>query len=144
MLLFPCDYVQLVLTWSVTDCWALHHCCVQAPLVLWAIAVIIICSLSFTRVQNLQGPLASLDVAAHVVYRLSKVNTYTINLAFNFDDSLSNRYKAQLIDELDLLEKEYNTLLYGGISTVQVRTGRLTAVRPHVMPVSIKHPSLSF
>lgn len=53
-----------------------HAVChlLQVPLLIWCVALIIIYGVSFDRVKNLQGPLTSLDVAAHVIYRLSRVN----------------------------------------------------------------------
>lgn len=45
----------------------------MAPLVAWAIAVVVVFGVSFTQLANLQGPLSSLNAAAHVTYRISRV-----------------------------------------------------------------------
>ena len=45
----------------------------MAPLVLWAAAVVVVFGVSFTMLANLQGPLSSLNAAAHVTYRVSRV-----------------------------------------------------------------------
>jgi hypothetical protein len=45
----------------------------MAPLFLWAIAVVAVFGVSFTELANLQGPLSSLNAAAHVNYRVSRV-----------------------------------------------------------------------
>jgi hypothetical protein len=44
-----------------------------APLLLWAVAVVVVFGVSFTQLANLQGPLSSLNAAAHVNYRVSRV-----------------------------------------------------------------------
>lgn len=45
----------------------------MSPLVLWAIAVVIVFGVSFKQLANLQGPLSSLNAAAHVTYRTSRI-----------------------------------------------------------------------
>jgi hypothetical protein len=44
----------------------------QVPLLLWVAAVIIIFGVSFQKLQGLQGPLASLNAAAHVRFRFAR------------------------------------------------------------------------
>jgi hypothetical protein len=43
------------------------------PLVAWAAAVVIVFGVSFERLGGLQAPLASLNAAAHVTFRISRV-----------------------------------------------------------------------
>lgn len=98
----------------------------QAPLVLWAVAVIIIYAISFERLRVLQGPLASLDVAAHVMYRTSRVlmliNSlfFTVNVEPAAAAAENAHWRALVAPEIEWLEQEYNTLLYGGVANVQV------------------------
>ncbi len=54
---------------------------VQVPLMLWALAVVVLYGVSFSSLSNLQGPLASLDAAAHVLYRSARVTQYMNRLA---------------------------------------------------------------
>jgi hypothetical protein len=53
--------------------WRCHLTLVlQVPLLLWVAAVIIIFGVSFQKLQGLQGPLASLNAAAHVRFRFAR------------------------------------------------------------------------
>lgn len=47
----------------------------QVPLLLWVASVIIIFGVSFQLLQGLQGPLASLNAAAHVRFRFARCAT---------------------------------------------------------------------
>lgn len=87
---------------------------------LWACAVVVIYGVSLGWLKNLQGPLTSLNVAAHVIYRMSHVHDAVIDLAFAESYADNDRFKAELRPELALMAAEYNTLLYGGQSNVQV------------------------
>eukprot|EP00775_Hariotina_reticulata_P003515 gene3515-3785_t len=81
------------------------------PLVLWVCAIIISFGVSFQMLQGLQGPLSSLNAAAHVCYRMARCRLVANNYAFTDTGAL---WRDQLIDELRMLRQEYNALLYGG------------------------------
>jgi len=78
----------------------------MAPLVLWAAAVVVVFGVSFTQLANLQGPLSSLNAAAHVTYRISRVRLMGNFLAFSETNADNDRYRADLLDELGVLRKE--------------------------------------
>lgn len=48
------------------------------------------------------------------MYRLTKTRLAANLLAFSVNDADNNKYRAEPKQELGLLRKEYNTLLYGG------------------------------
>ena len=92
----------------------------QVPLILWVMAVIVIFGLSFQRLKGLQGPLASLNSMAHVIYRASRVRMYSNLLSMAVVTSEIGDYRANLKEELGILSTEYSTLLYGGQIKVMV------------------------
>lgn len=93
------------------------HCCccaLQIPLLMWMSAVVIIFGVSFQKLNDLQGPLASLNVAAHVVYGVARVRHLMNMLAFAEQASDKIKYRPYLKEEISLLKHEYEVLLYGG------------------------------
>jgi hypothetical protein len=86
----------------------------QLPIALWCSAVIIIFGVSFQELSDLQGPLASLNVAAHVMYRVARLRAQLSLLAFELNTTVTETYRAEALTELGLLRREYETLLYGG------------------------------
>ncbi|KAI8474715.1 MAG: hypothetical protein J3K34DRAFT_518018 [Monoraphidium minutum] len=86
----------------------------MAPLVLWAAAVIVVFGVSFTQLANLQGPLSSLNAAAHVTYRVSRVRLNGNYLAYSETASENAKFRERLMEEIAMLRSEYNALLYGG------------------------------
>jgi hypothetical protein len=60
------------------------------------------------------------DLAAHVMYRLTRVRLMANLLAFSVTDIDNAAYRAALQGELGLLRDEYRTLLYGGPMLLQV------------------------
>lgn len=93
-----------------------HISCVflQVPLVVWMLAVIIFSAVSLQELSGLQGPLASLNVAAHTLYRTGRVRSLLSLFAFEEDRAKVEEYRHSLQAEVDLLRKEYSILLYGG------------------------------
>lgn len=81
---------------------------------LWCSAVVIIFGVSFQELSDLQGPLASLNVAAHVMYRVARLRSQLSLLAFELNATVTETYRAEALSELGLLRGEYETLLYGG------------------------------
>lgn len=69
---------------------------------------------SYKQLHGLQGPLASLDVAAHVQYQLVRCRLAAAELAYSDSHATSLRSKAALLRELNLLQQEYQTLMIGG------------------------------
>jgi hypothetical protein len=95
----------------------------QVPLLLWLAAVIVIFGVSYKQLSSLQGPLASLDNAAHVLYRVARTRAYANQLAMADVVTEIDKYRALLIWQVGLLSKEYSTLMYGGKMLTQVRAG---------------------
>ena len=78
------------------------------------VTVAVIYGVSYARLKKLQGPLASLDVAVHVQYRLGRCRLAANNVAFSDSHATTAKYKAQLKVELQYLQQEYDTLIFGG------------------------------
>jgi hypothetical protein len=87
-------------------------------------AVIISFGVSFEMLQGLQGPLSSLNAAAHVCYRLARCRLVANNYAFIHDPSSIASWRSQVLDELSMLRQEYTALLYGGRIPQVVRGDR--------------------
>jgi hypothetical protein len=62
----------------------------------------------------LQGPLASLDLSAHVLYRLTRCRLASNQLAFSTSAAENAVHRSELLSRLEKLRREYDTLLYGG------------------------------
>jgi hypothetical protein len=86
----------------------------MGPLLLWAVAVVVVFGVSFGELSNLQGPLSSLNAAGHVTYRVSRVRLMGNFLAFASTNAENAQHRANLLAELATLRSEYNALLYGG------------------------------
>ncbi|KAF8055488.1 tmcC [Scenedesmus sp. PABB004] len=86
----------------------------MVPLLLWVAAVIIIFGVSFQKLQGLQGPLASLNAAAHVRFRLARVRLIANVYAFAETPAEMAGYRDELRYELGKMRSEYESLLYGG------------------------------
>ncbi|GBF95600.1 hypothetical protein Rsub_08582 [Raphidocelis subcapitata] len=82
----------------------------MAPVLLWAVTVMVVFGVSYVQLQGLQAPLSSLNAAAQVTYRISRVRLFGNRLAFHPIDE--NRSK--LVKELALLRSVYKVMLYGG------------------------------
>ncbi|KAG2443202.1 hypothetical protein HYH02_009279 [Chlamydomonas schloesseri] len=102
-----------------------------APFVLWNIALIIVYVISLMQLKNMQGPLASLNMASHIIYRYTRVRA--VAFAFVSADDVSSRedWRVLLKSELDNFESEYNALMYGGTPITQVN-----AIFNHPVPAS--------
>ncbi|GLC57759.1 hypothetical protein PLESTB_001261700 [Pleodorina starrii] len=91
-----------------------------APLLLWEIALVVIGAVSFVRLDGMQGPLASLNMASHVIYRYTRVRAVALLLVSSETKPDMAFYRGELRNELANLQSEYDTLMYGGLSTTQV------------------------
>ncbi len=70
---------------------------------------------SLSGVSNLQGPLTSLDAAAHVLYRGGRAVAFATDLGFANTDDENNAAKAALQPEIEALVEDYTALV--GLST---------------------------
>ncbi|EFJ47903.1 hypothetical protein VOLCADRAFT_104960 [Volvox carteri f. nagariensis] len=86
----------------------------MVPFFLWNLAVILVYAVSLMKLNGMQGPLASLNMASHVTYRYTRVRA--IALAFVTQDDAASRdvWRPMLLSELSLFESEYNAVMYGG------------------------------
>jgi hypothetical protein len=69
----------------------------------------------------LQGPLASLDLSVHVLYRITRARLAANFLAFSTDAAENALHRAELKRRLQLLRQDYSTLMYGGKMLLAVR-----------------------
>lgn len=69
----------------------------------------------------LQGPLASLDLSVHVLYRITRARLAANFLAFSTTAAENELHRAELRHRLDLLRQDYSTLMYGGKMLLAVR-----------------------
>ncbi|WIA14495.1 hypothetical protein OEZ85_003017 [Tetradesmus obliquus] len=86
----------------------------MVPLLLWVAAVIVIFAVSQNSLKGLQGPLASLDLSVHVLYRITRTRLAANFLAFSTTAAENELHRAELRHRLDLLRQDYSTLMYGG------------------------------
>ncbi|KAG2429714.1 hypothetical protein HYH02_013971 [Chlamydomonas schloesseri] len=90
-----------------------------APLVCWEVALVAIGAVSFVKLNGMQGPLASLNMASHVIYRYTRVRLTAFLLVSAETPDWKDYYRGLLVKEVTNLENEYDTLMYGGISITQ-------------------------
>ncbi|GBF97005.1 hypothetical protein Rsub_09802 [Raphidocelis subcapitata] len=69
---------------------------------------------TFQKLAGLQAPLASLNAAARVTYRISRVRLAGNYLAFSSDPLRHIEYRDLLQGEIHSLRNEYKALMYGG------------------------------
>ncbi|GIL48962.1 hypothetical protein Vafri_5459 [Volvox africanus] len=90
------------------------------PLLLWEVALIVMGAVSYMRLEGMQGPLASLNMASHVIYRYTRVRALALFLVSSERGSSDlTFYRGVLRSELANLQSEYDTLMYGGLSITQ-------------------------
>eukprot|EP00775_Hariotina_reticulata_P009112 gene9112-9281_t len=87
----------------------------MVPLLLWICAVIVCFCVSFQMLQGLQGPLASLNAASHVRYRLARCRLLASNYCFAETFAETDVWRVRFLNEVELMRSEYNALLYGGV-----------------------------
>ncbi|KAG2493141.1 hypothetical protein HYH03_008565 [Edaphochlamys debaryana] len=87
------------------------------PFFVWNATVIVVYAISLVKLNGMQAPLASLNMASHVTYRYTRVRA--IGAAFVTQDDMESRevWRPLLARELDIFESEYNALMYGGLPT---------------------------
>ncbi|GFR51631.1 hypothetical protein Agub_g13986 [Astrephomene gubernaculifera] len=96
-----------------------HYFKFMAPLVLWEIALVASGGISYLLLEGMQGPLASLNMASHVLYRYTRVRMLSLLLVTSASATERASWRSVLSYELGNLENEYDTLLYGGTAITQ-------------------------
>ncbi|GLI62827.1 hypothetical protein VaNZ11_005578, partial [Volvox africanus] len=90
------------------------------PLLMWEVTLIVMGAVSYMRLEGMQGPLASLNMASHVIYRYTRVRAFALLLVSSERNSSDlTFYRGVLQSELTNLQSEYDTLMYGGLSITQ-------------------------
>ncbi|KAG2443480.1 hypothetical protein HXX76_001833 [Chlamydomonas incerta] len=102
-----------------------------SPFVLWNIALVVVYVISLMQLKNMQGPLASLNMASHIIYRYTRVRAIAFAFVSADDKGPRESWRELLKQELDNFESEYNALMYGGTPITQV-----DAVFDHPVPAS--------
>ncbi|KAG2446966.1 hypothetical protein HYH02_008120 [Chlamydomonas schloesseri] len=100
-------------------------------LVLWFAAVVAVYAVSLVMLQGMQGPLASLNMASHVIYRYTRVRAVGFNFLAQDDKASRDLWREVLRTEVKLFTSEYNTLMYGGTALSQT-----DSVFQHPVPAS--------
>ncbi|KAG2445381.1 hypothetical protein HXX76_000003 [Chlamydomonas incerta] len=94
----------------------------MTPMFAWNLAVVIVYAISIAKLQGMQEPLASLNLAGHIIYRYTRIRA----IAFGFvsqDDSVGKAlWRPMLVHELDLFQSEYDALMYGGLPVSMIGT----------------------
>nr|ACF39778.1 PAS domain sensory protein FXL1 [Chlamydomonas reinhardtii] len=101
------------------------------PFVLWNIALIIVYVVSLMQLKNMQGPLASLNMASHIIYRYTRVRAVAFAFVSADDKGPREGWRELLKTELNNFNSEYNALMYGGTPITQV-----DAIFNHPVPAS--------
>ncbi|GIL74348.1 hypothetical protein Vretifemale_4277, partial [Volvox reticuliferus] len=99
--------------------------------VLWFGTLLAIYIVSIMSLSGMQGPLATLNMASHVVYRYTRVRA----VGFSFlsqDDAISRAlWRDMLRTEVRLFISEYDALMYGGTAVSQANS-----IFTHAVPAS--------
>ncbi|EFJ46271.1 hypothetical protein VOLCADRAFT_93382 [Volvox carteri f. nagariensis] len=98
--------------------------------VLWFAGVLAIYTASILSLSGMQGPLATLNMACHVVYRYTRVRA--VGFSFLTQDDTASRalWRDMLRTEVRLFANEYDALMYGGTAASQVNSVFTHAVPP--------------
>ncbi|GLI66740.1 hypothetical protein VaNZ11_010687 [Volvox africanus] len=89
------------------------------PLLVWEAVLAAIDALSYFWLEGMQGPLAALNMASHVIYRYTRVRMLALFLVSGKDAVVRSHWRNNLSSELANLRNEYDTLLYGGVASTQ-------------------------
>ncbi|GIL75466.1 hypothetical protein Vretifemale_5250, partial [Volvox reticuliferus] len=103
----------------------------MVPFVLWNMALVIVYVVSLLQLNAMQGPLASLNMASHIIYRYTRVRAIAFGLVSQDDVTSRSLWREMLRTELRYFESEYDALMYGGIPITQ-----LDSVFKHSVPAS--------
>ncbi|GIL50772.1 hypothetical protein Vafri_6912 [Volvox africanus] len=86
----------------------------MVPFFLWNLAVILVYAVSLVKLNGMQGPLASLNMASHVTYRYTRVRAIALAFVTQDDMDSKNVWRELLLNELELFAGEYDAVMYGG------------------------------
>ncbi|KAG2434419.1 hypothetical protein HYH02_012249 [Chlamydomonas schloesseri] len=103
----------------------------MAPFAAWNIALVIVYAISLVQLEGMQGPLASLNMASHIIYRYTRVRAIAFGYVSQDEDTSRDIWRDMLATELRYFESEYNALMYGGTPITQT-----SAVFNHPVPPS--------
>ncbi|GLC73343.1 hypothetical protein PLESTF_001365300 [Pleodorina starrii] len=101
------------------------------PFALWNIALVVVYVVSLLDLNGMQGPLASLNMASHIIYRYTRVRAIAFGLVSQDDAASRVLWREMLATELRYFESEYDALMYGGTPITQ-----LDSVFQHAVPPS--------
>jgi len=90
-----------------------------APFLVWEAALLVIYAVSYVQLADMQKPLAALNMASHVIYRYTHIRCTALLLIVQETDAGKDHFKAELKQQVDYLNSEYNTLMYGGMAVTQ-------------------------
>ncbi|GFR46145.1 hypothetical protein Agub_g7671, partial [Astrephomene gubernaculifera] len=90
------------------------------PFLLWNLAVVLVYVITLAKLEGMQAPLASLNMASRVTYRYTRVRAITIAMVTQDDAPSRDVWRQLLSTELSIFESEYNALMYGGEPTSMV------------------------
>ncbi|KAG2497251.1 hypothetical protein HYH03_004835 [Edaphochlamys debaryana] len=101
------------------------------PFALYVAAVIVVYVISLVQLEGMQGPLASLNMASHVIYRYTRVRAIAFGFVSQDDRDSRELWREMLKQELVYFESEYDALMYGGTPVTQANS-----VFDHPVPAS--------
>ncbi|KAG2443224.1 hypothetical protein HYH02_009297 [Chlamydomonas schloesseri] len=90
-----------------------------APVILWNITVVLIYVVSLLQLNSMQGPLASLNMASHIIYRYTRVRAIAFGFVSQDDFESREVWREMLKQEMTYFESEYDALMYGGTPITQ-------------------------
>ncbi|KAG2497227.1 hypothetical protein HYH03_004816 [Edaphochlamys debaryana] len=101
------------------------------PFALYVAAVIVVYVVSLVQLEGMQGPLASLNMASHVIYRYTRVRAIAFGFVSQDDRESRDVWRDSLKQELSYFASEYDALMYGGTPVTQANS-----VFNHPVPAS--------
>ncbi|KAG2443479.1 hypothetical protein HXX76_001832 [Chlamydomonas incerta] len=94
----------------------------MVPFALWNIALIICYVVSIVQLNGMQGPLASLNMASHIIYRYTRVRAIAFGFVSQDDKDTREVWRELLKTEMRYFESEYDSLMYGGTPITQANS----------------------
>ncbi|GFR45040.1 hypothetical protein Agub_g6410 [Astrephomene gubernaculifera] len=97
----------------------------------WFFTLLAIYGVSLYQLEGMQGPLASLNMASHVIYRYTRIRAVGFKFLSQDDTESKSLWRDMLRSEIRLFDSEYMALMYGGTALSQVNS-----VFTHPVPAS--------
>ncbi|KAG2443203.1 hypothetical protein HYH02_009280 [Chlamydomonas schloesseri] len=94
----------------------------MVPFALWNLALIIVYVVSIVQLEGMQGPLASLNMASHIIYRYTRVRAIAFGFVSQDDIESREAWREMLKKEMTYFESEYDALMYGGTPITQANS----------------------